>query len=130
MIGLQEMSGVASPPPLSPLLNRPLKKVNRLIDSSNRLIRVPVRRTQSLKVVCNEKGGWTGRWQTLAIGLGPWRSRFLSRLFLMSSLILNYFRFHPSKPQFIGNDLMNGQKICEIKSLKIIDAANLDRIAY
>jgi hypothetical protein len=41
MIGLQEMSGVASPP-LSPLLNRPLKKVNRLIDSSNRLIRVPI----------------------------------------------------------------------------------------
>jgi hypothetical protein len=69
MIGLQEMSGVASPP-LSPLLNRPLKKVNRLIDSSNRLIRVPVRSTQSLKVVCNEKGGWLGRWQTFAIGLG------------------------------------------------------------
>ncbi len=30
-----------------------------------------------LKVVCNEKQVGSGRWHTLAIGLGPWRSRFV-----------------------------------------------------
>jgi hypothetical protein len=55
-------------------------------------------RTQlNLKVICNEKEGGPGRLQTFAIGLGPWRSRFVCLLIWLSSLILIYFRFRQVK---------------------------------
>ncbi len=38
------------------------------------------------KVVCNEKHGGGGR-HTFALGLRPWRSRFVCRLILLSSFV-------------------------------------------
>jgi hypothetical protein len=48
-------------------------------------------------LVCNEKGGRMERWQTFAIGLGPWRSRFVCHLILLWFSILIYFRFRQVK---------------------------------
>ncbi len=41
-----------------------------------------------LKVVGNEKEGWSRRWQMIGIGLRPRRSRFVCLIILLSSLIL------------------------------------------
>jgi hypothetical protein len=70
-----------------------------------------------LKVVYNEKGGGGGGRgreggkcsQQFVIGLGPWRSRFVCRLILLSSLILICFRVRQVNINFLGNVLMNRQ---------------------
>ncbi len=54
----------------------------------------------SLKLVCNENQGGSGRWHTFGIGLGPWRSMFFW---------LYVFPFPPSKPQFLADVPMNRQ---------------------
>jgi hypothetical protein len=41
-----------------------------------------------LKIVGNKKEEGSGKWQMVKIGLGPRRSRFVSLLILLSSLIL------------------------------------------
>ncbi len=43
------------------------------------LTRMWWRWTSILKVVNNENGGASGRWQVLGTGLEPWRSRFIFR---------------------------------------------------
>ncbi len=68
------------------------------------------------KVVGNEKEGRSGRWQMIGIGLGQRRSRFVCLWILLSSLILKYFRFRPSKAKSIGNVLTNRQNAVNCSS--------------
>ncbi len=49
----------------------------------------------------------SGRWHTLAIGLGPRGDRDLFVVLFSCRLHFNVFPFPPSKPKLIGNVLMN-----------------------
>jgi hypothetical protein len=49
---------------------------------------ITYRKSITLKVVCNENQGGSGRWHTFGIGLRLWRSRFVCLLTLLSSLTL------------------------------------------
>jgi len=47
-----------------------------------------------LKVVCNEKEGRPRRWQTVVVGLGLWRTRFVYLNFaVVFDSYIRYFRF-------------------------------------
>jgi hypothetical protein len=51
----------------------------------------------------------SGRWLTLAIGLGSWRSRFVLSFNLPFDINFNVFPFPPSKSKLIGDVLMKRQ---------------------
>jgi hypothetical protein len=92
--------------------HRPLKlkgKENKINPYNAHFIYIDKLQQLKLKVVCNENQGGSGRWHKFRIGLRPWRLRFVSRLILLSSLILSNFRFRPSKAKSIGNVLTNRQ---------------------
>jgi hypothetical protein len=67
-------------------------------------------KTWTLKVLSNEKEGWSGKWQMIGIGLGLRRSSFVCLLILLPSLIL-CISVSASKAKSIGNVLTNKQNV-------------------
>jgi hypothetical protein len=51
----------------------------------------------------------SGRWLTLAIGLGPWRSRCVLSFNLPVDINFNVYPFPPSKSKLIGDVLLKRQ---------------------